>query len=84
MGTEPGGGAGALSKLPHPSASFGPVTIALTPQKVGTRLGPRQQNVYNTGGKHKAHGLNPALHLVFILPGTLFLPSGSAELLAPS
>ena len=41
---------------------------------------------YTRGGKHKARGLNPALHLVLCGPGpgTLFLPGSSAELLAPS
>ena len=39
--------------------------------------------VYVTGGKHKAHGLNPALHLVLSSLAPCFY-LGAAELLAPS
>ena len=40
-------------------------------------------SVYDTGGKHKARSRIQPSTLCY-LAGTLFLPSGSSELLAPS
>ena len=45
--------------------------IALTRALV---LSQGKVNIYTTGGKHKAHGLNPPLHLVLSSPTPCFYP----------